>query len=246
MKKYFLLLFFVHLKIFAQFPLSQEQGTDERDGNKGEQVSYVTDANNDTIGMNVWRYSSSISEWVYLSKEKNQWVLRKRSQRTYDDQGNMLSNLYQEFSGNRWKNCHLELYSYAHKRNRSEYLLLDFKGKKWITVMGERMLYTYDANQQVKEIVYELWNKDGWIKDWRTEFIYDKNRLLYTYEYQYKEGTWKAVYKNEYDWFRWEGDINSSIPRSVVTYEEREGKWVEVKRPHSRRPGMLAMSSGSI
>jgi len=220
------------------FVFSQEQIEDNTlaTGDTKEQaVTYTVDANNDTIGMNIWRYQGNIAEWMYMAKEKNEWVYRNKSQRTYDDRGNLLSNLYQEFKGSRWINRYLELYSYNTSNNKSEYLLLEFKGKKWTTLSGERITYNYAEGSRLTEISYELWNRDAWIRDWRTEFVYNKEMLVCSYDYEFRDNEWKAVFRNDYDWYKWDGNATASVLRSLNSFTQQDGNWTPVRRPHSRR-----------
>jgi hypothetical protein len=234
MKTYSLILFSaLSVSVFAQVIPGD---CTLRTGDEKERITtYTVDSNNDTIGMNIWEYHGSIAEWVYMAKEKDKWVFRNKSQRTFDDRGNLLSNLYQEFKNNRWVNRSLDLYSYNDKNNKSEYLLIEYKGKKWTTISGERIMYTYDKENLLTDITYELWNRDAWIKDWRTEFVYNKNILICSYDYEYKENDWKVVFKNEYDWYKWEGNVTASVLRSLNSYEDQNGNWILTKRPHSKR-----------
>ncbi len=197
-------------------------------------ITYSLGANNDTIGKNIWEYSGSIVDWVYLSYQNEKWIFRAKSQRTYDDRGNLLSNVYMEFNENRWVNRYLDLYSYDAKNNKTESLLLECKKKKWVTMQGKRGTFKYSDNKLI-EISYELWNRDGWISDWRTEFIYKEEILVCSYDYEKVNSNWKLIYKNDYDWFKWRGEVAASLLRSLNSYEEQDGNWVITKRPHSKR-----------
>lgn len=217
-----------------------QEAVDENNGISGEKkdqmITYTIDSNNDTTGMNIWQYHGRIAEWAYMTKEKGEWIFRKRSQRNYDDKGNLLSNMYQECKGNLWVNKYYELYSYDAHNNKREYLLLEFKGKKWTTVSGERINYSYTKDGLITEIIYELWNRDAWIKDWRTEFVYNKEVLVCSLDYQFIKNEWSPTFKNEYDWYKWEGNVSASVLRTVNSFiSEEDGNWVQIKRPYNKK-----------
>lgn len=189
---------------------------------------------NDTIGKNIWIMNNTIVEWYYLSCEKGTWTPENKSQRIFDEKGNLISNLYLVCKNGMWVNRYLDLYTYDDQGHKTESINMEYKNKKWITFDGERTNYSYE-NNRLKEISYELWNRDGWIKDWRTEFVYKENKLICCYEYQNVENEWKVVYKNDYDWYKWYGSAGNSVVRHMNTSQEMNGSWINVNRPHSKR-----------
>lgn len=143
-----------------------------------------------------YTYDAAGNELTYLEEQWNgaNWITKESTIRVYDANGNQLSatslgyrqlysynaqNLletktYQELSNGNWVDNSRQLYAYL--PNVSMETIEYYVNGAWVT--SERYSNTYDANDNIIEVLYETWNGTSWVNGYRTASNYDGNGLL--------------------------------------------------------------------
>ena len=112
----------------------------------------------------------------------NAWVISARATYNYDNSGNVLTDLGERWSNNAWVNSYRRSYTYDNSNH-----ILSFLMQEWFYtwVNSYRYTYTYDnsGNQLIE--LYEYWSNNTWVISERYTYTYDNsgNRLTELYEY---------------------------------------------------------------
>ena len=117
------------------------------------------------------------------------WVNNSLSTFTYDDNGNLLIELYENWDAGSviWVKDNQKTSIYDDQGNKLTYLYENWEPgtEEWIN--DRRYTNTYDVNEDQLTYLRENWNiaTQSWIQDWLVAFTYDENgnRLTQLWDY---------------------------------------------------------------
>lgn len=111
---------------------------------------------------------------LFWDENSSQWVNGYITESTYDGDGNLASEVTQEWDNNDWVND--EKYEYAYDAQGRLIEEVDsYWTDQWITEW--KYLYTIDADGNTTEELDQYWDVDTWINDWKGIWTYNMNYL---------------------------------------------------------------------
>lgn len=165
-------------------------------GNNTQRVD--SDSATSTIGgRQLIMYNTRNQETEYLQQNWNgsAYVNEQREQYTYDAQGNITLELYQEWSNNAWVTQ--DSYRTTNTYNAANVLVgqvyEELNNNNTWEIEG-RIIFTVNASNQWSEAVYQEWINGVYVNDERTRNItwYDWNNRLLSYfeDQEWSGGAW--------------------------------------------------------
>src|ERR1035437_257779 len=124
-------------------------------------------------------------------------VLNMKNTFTYDNSGNYLTILDEEWSNNAW----LNYFRYTRSFNNSGNLLLELD-ENWVNnewVNDSRYTYTYNSSGKCLIALVENWVNNTWVNSWRTTNTYDNSGNCLTNLYQkWSNNAWANIFRFSY------------------------------------------------
>lgn len=173
-RKLFLVLFF--FSVFyagAQNPHMRSNKLEERFAPPQQNKPILTKQFNSLIQVN-----DSIYQW-WWDALTNGWEVnpfRKIVNMIYDADYNLMSEIWQSWSGSAWDNEFLHTFSYDANNNQTSRLYQIWNGSAWDNYL--LLSYTYDANNNLTSVLNQEWITSAWENSLRYTFTYNINNYL--------------------------------------------------------------------
>lgn len=132
------------------------------------------------------------SKDIYWNEGNQVWINNSHYLFAYDDDGNNISRIEQEWQSGSWENSFKEEYFYS-SLNLVEVIGYEWSGSEFAEVA--RILYTYNDYEQCTEAILEFWDGSDWASDLNSVQI----RLYYEEFEDNTTGIEKIIDRNEFE-----------------------------------------------
>lgn len=161
----------------------------------------------DDIGFQVGLYEeleSSTWTWIYVSRFSS----------TYDDNGNRLTDLIENWGSDTWRNHYRDTYFYDNNGNITTELREYWGQDNWIN--SSRQTYTYNGSGNMLTQLTENWESEGWGNSWRkTHTFNDNGNVLTGFIEEWNDNVWSYFSKYTYTY-----DVNGNM---LTELKEKSG-----------------------
>ncbi len=158
------------------------------------------------------------------------WVDSSRSLKTYDENLNIDTILYQTLNDTNWVNTSQTLNSYDGSNNLIETLDQMWDGLTWVD--SSKTSFTYDSNNNQIEILNQLWDGSAWVNSNKISSSYDSNNNLVEQLFQFWDGSaWINLIKTSNSY-----DINNNLAEQLVQFWV-VSEWVDFSRAFNTYDG---------
>ena len=166
-------------------------------------IAYTYDNNGNTL--TIFNQSWSGSQWgdtnktIYTYNNQNK-ILTSLTQTNqlnknfgiyqYDNRGNNVELLAQNWNNNQWENYSLKIYEYDSNDNQICSLTMFWQNNQWDS--SSRILNTYNANNKITEYIYQPFSNNQWKNQYRDTYTYDTNgNELEDVRFNWKDTVWE-------------------------------------------------------
>jgi len=135
----------------------------------------------------------------------------------YDDRGNNVESLGQDWNNNQWENTVLYLYEYDDNNNQICFTNIRWQNNQWDS--NSRFFYDYNANNKVIEDYSQRFYNNQWNNQYRNTYTYDTNgNRLEIKDFEWKDSLW--VRSDRYYIQTYDGNNNllTSMDSIIGTY----------------------------
>ena len=136
--------------------------------------------NNETQSLDNWLRRSyeynengNLLEQLYLNWNEGVWENSSQYSFSYDINGNLIEELRQFWNGSNWENGSLDSYSYDENGNQIEELQQDWNGSNWDN--NSLFSFSYDESGNQTEELQQYWNGSNWDNGSLDSYSYDEN-----------------------------------------------------------------------
>ena len=170
----------------------------------------------------VFRPDGQLKSDLSLDWVNGAWVNDQRESYTYDPNGNIISELDEQWdtTANNWVNDDKYEYSYDANHNRTLEVQAQWDGSSWKN--SWKYEYSYDANNNMTLKITSNWPSTAWEKYSKYEWIYDaNNNKISEIGYLWTGSAWENYTKttNTYD------ANNNNISRNTFSWNSSTSQW---------------------
>jgi len=134
----------------------------------------------------VYDVNHNLISYLYQTWSGSTWVNSGQFIEAYDANNNLTSDLAQNWDGSSWVNSTQYIYTYDANNNQTGYLYQYWAANAWVIVW--QMIMTYDTNNNQISELDQNWNGSIWVNSSQYIYAYDANNNLISYLYQ----TWSG------------------------------------------------------
>jgi hypothetical protein len=87
---------------------------------------------------------------------------------------------------------------------KSRTLVQEWDGFNWVN--SERIVYTYDGNNNIIEELHQSWVESNWMDNWKDTNTYDDNIIIEMVEQYWDGSNWVNIIRWTYDY-----DVNNKL-----------------------------------
>jgi hypothetical protein len=167
----------------------------------------------------------------YYQQSDSTWLMNQRLLCTYDDEGLKVTELYQRYDEDSWKNYLQFLSAYDSEHNRIRIVRQIPDGPiGWIDELSEN--YTFDLFGNVIEEVTQSYDNGDWNNEYRYMYAYNDKQNLLTKEYQFWSGRW--INRDSSHYYYPEVTETTSLEEiiEIIIFPNPVGNSLQVYSPH--------------
>jgi len=175
--------------------------------------------------LNMWRSHERIMDLTYDENNRfisetwqelagSEWINSMRLSYSYDVNGNIVSQLYENWNGN-WVNNQRSVYTFDNRNNRTSHSIQTWNGNYWTNAF--KWIYTYDDNDNLlTELV-----QTGSDTTWHDIVLRTYNYNAYNYNISRLEQRWMSG--------NWENDVldTFSYDADTVLIHQLQQQWLD-------------------
>ncbi len=142
--------------------------------------------------------SKSVS-WNYDTIVAFDWLnnLKQRITQTFDGNGNVLTNITQNWDYNTWENITRYTYTYDTYANKLTDLYEKWQNNAWVNY--SKHTFTFNANGKKLTYLYEKWQNNAWVNYSRYTYTYDASGNMLTV---FREN-WEFIQNGSGSYYAW-------------------------------------------
>ena len=142
--------------------------------------------------------SKSVS-WNYDTIVAFDWLnnIKQRITQTFDGNGNVLTNITQNWDYNTWDNFTRYTYTYDNFSNKLTDLYEKWQNNAWVNY--SKNTFTFDANGKKLTDLWEQWQNNAWVIYGKSTYTYNPNGNMLTKLHEnWQNNAWQNGWKETY------------------------------------------------
>ncbi|GEM_PF-2003973 len=176
---------------------------------QGRAIEYIWQYFDDGSWQNRWRglleYEGdsmlpSVFTYQEWDEEENEWVNEDRDLLVFDENGNLIELIFEEWINDEWVPEDKILISYTDDGNYLQIIEYKWENDDWVP--DYRLTWTYDDAGNEIELLEEFWDDIDWLADFRVYSEYENgNKILEQWQYYDDfDEDWFAIYQILYEY----------------------------------------------